>query len=155
MTGINANLLTSLEKQLSWAVKACFIRKQLDSSKDLKFQHSIMPIKWLLEYRCSVYTKQFMAKCKPAFTSNSLKLSISDFYRHIELDNIFAQKTSTRVLDKSSIRQGILMQNQVPNTYDVKSVFVLKKRYINMFWKLSRRTQANYCTVTLIGNRTN
>ena len=47
-----------------------------------------------------------------------------------ELDNMFAQKkTSTRVLDKSSIRQGILMQNQLPNTDDVKSVFVLKKRY--------------------------
>ena len=82
LTGINANLLTSLEKQLSWAVKACFNRKKLDSSKDLKIQHSIMPIKQLLEYRCSVYAKQFMAKCKPAFTSNSLKLPNSDFYRH-------------------------------------------------------------------------
>ena len=38
---INNNLIRSLEKQLSWGVKACFQRKKYDSSLDLKIKNKI------------------------------------------------------------------------------------------------------------------
>ena len=39
LNGITENLLTTLGKQLSWAVKACFNRNKLDHSSDLKIYH--------------------------------------------------------------------------------------------------------------------
>ena len=45
LNGISQNLIISLEKQLIWAVKACFNRNTSDSSSYLKIKHSIFPIK--------------------------------------------------------------------------------------------------------------
>ena len=55
LNGISQNLITSLEEQLSWAVKACFNRNKYGSSSDLKIKHSIFPIKLMLEYRSVTY----------------------------------------------------------------------------------------------------
>ena len=36
INSISKQLITSLEKQMSWAVKSCFNRNKFDSSSDLK-----------------------------------------------------------------------------------------------------------------------
>ena len=36
LTGISENLITTLEKQLNWEIKACFNRTKFDHSTDLK-----------------------------------------------------------------------------------------------------------------------
>ena len=41
---INQNLIRTLEKQLNWAIKACFHRQKFDSSSDLKMKLDIIPI---------------------------------------------------------------------------------------------------------------
>ena len=41
LNGINNNLIRSLEKQLSWVLRACFQRKKYDSSLDLKIKNKI------------------------------------------------------------------------------------------------------------------
>ena len=51
LNGITENLLTTLEKQLSWAVKACFKRNKFDHSSDLKIYHKILPIQYFLQYK--------------------------------------------------------------------------------------------------------
>ena len=43
LQGISQNLLTTLEKQLSWGVKACFNSQKQDSSCDLKINYNILP----------------------------------------------------------------------------------------------------------------
>ena len=48
VNGISQKVITSIAKQLSWAVKACFNRNKSDSSSDLKIKHSIFPIKLCL-----------------------------------------------------------------------------------------------------------
>ena len=49
--GISANLMISLEKQLSWAVKTCCDRAKYDSSSDLKLKHTILPVTMFLDYK--------------------------------------------------------------------------------------------------------
>ena len=43
LSGISENLLTTLEKQINWGIKACFNRLKYDHSSDLKVQHDILP----------------------------------------------------------------------------------------------------------------
>ena len=51
LSGISANLMISLEKQLSWAVKTCCDRAKYDSSSDLKLKHNILPVTIFLDYK--------------------------------------------------------------------------------------------------------
>ena len=41
---IDKNLLIMLEKQLNWAIRACYSRNRMDSTKHLKIKHSILPV---------------------------------------------------------------------------------------------------------------
>ena len=51
LSGTSANLMISLEKQLSWAVKTCCDRAKYDSSSDLKLKHNILPVTLFLDYK--------------------------------------------------------------------------------------------------------
>ena len=67
LNGITENLLTTLEKQLSWAVKACFNRNKFDHSSDLKIYHKILPIRYFLQYKSVLYFWKFKHGILPAF----------------------------------------------------------------------------------------
>ena len=55
LNGISQNLITTLEKQLSWGVKACFHRKKFESSKDLEIKFQILPIRLFLDLKAVTY----------------------------------------------------------------------------------------------------
>ena len=57
MNGILQNLRLPLEKQLSWAVKACFHKKKYDSSRDLKLQYKILPVGLFLDLKAVHFWK--------------------------------------------------------------------------------------------------
>ena len=44
INGISQNLRITLEKQLSWALQACFHKKEYDSSRALKLQYKILHV---------------------------------------------------------------------------------------------------------------
>ena len=67
LNGLTENLLTTLEKQLSWAVKACFNRNKFDHSSDLKIFHNILPIRYFLEYKSVLYFWKVRHGILPAF----------------------------------------------------------------------------------------
>ena len=48
---IDKNLLISLEKQLNWAICACYSRKRMDSTKEFKIKHSILPVEYLIKLK--------------------------------------------------------------------------------------------------------
>ena len=91
---INQNLITTLEKQLNWAIKACFHRQKFDSSSDLKMNLGMLPISLLFDYRAATYCHSIMNKKKPAFSSSALKLPIASFYIHERTQKIFTQTIS-------------------------------------------------------------
>ena len=49
LNSISQNLVTSLEKQLNWAVEACFDLNNSDSSSDLKIKYSFFPSNYCLK----------------------------------------------------------------------------------------------------------
>ena len=91
---INENLITTLENQMKWAIKACFHRQKFDSSSDLKMNLRILPISLLFGYRAATYCHGIMNKKKPAFSSSALKLPTASFYVHERTQKIFTQTTS-------------------------------------------------------------
>ena len=48
---INQQLICSLERQLNWAIKACYFRSKFDSSRDLKISNQILPISLFIKYK--------------------------------------------------------------------------------------------------------
>ena len=55
VNGISQNLLLTLEKQLSWAVKAYFHKNKYDSSRDLKLQYKISPVGLFSDLKALLY----------------------------------------------------------------------------------------------------
>ena len=69
LSGISSSLLISLKKQLSWAVKICFNRRKYDHSSDLKFDHGILPVKFLLDQIAICFLWRIFHNLKPAYFS--------------------------------------------------------------------------------------
>ena len=67
--GISQTLITTLEKQLNWGVKACFNRRKYDSSSDLKMKHNIFPIRILLDLKAVSYFWKYQNNLLPAYKS--------------------------------------------------------------------------------------
>ena len=67
LNGNTENLLTTLEKQLKWGIKACFYRSKYDSSSDLKLMYDINPIRYFLNIKASMYFWKFKNNLIPAF----------------------------------------------------------------------------------------
>ena len=67
LNGITENLLTTLEKELNWGIKACFYRNKYDSSSDLKLMYDIMPIRYFLNTKASIYFRNIKNNLIPAF----------------------------------------------------------------------------------------
>ena len=51
------NLLISPEKQQNWAIRACYSRNRMDSTKDLKTKHSILPVEYLIKLKRTTYVE--------------------------------------------------------------------------------------------------
>ena len=66
LTGITENLITTLEKQLNWAIKACFFRTKNDHSSDLKLQYKILPVRCLLNMKTVLYFWKWKNKMIPS-----------------------------------------------------------------------------------------
>ena len=69
LSGISANLMTSLEKQLSLAVKTCCDRAKYDSSSDFKLKHSILPVTRFLDYELLCHFSKIQHQLLPAFNN--------------------------------------------------------------------------------------
>ena len=67
LNGVNNSLIRSLEKQLSWGVKACFHRKKYDSSLDLKIKNKILPIRHFLDQKSFFHFWKIVSEKLPAY----------------------------------------------------------------------------------------
>ena len=67
LTGISEILITTLEKQSNWGIKACFNTTKFDHSTDLKIRHNILPVRNFLDYKCLLYLWKYKKSLIPAF----------------------------------------------------------------------------------------
>ena len=66
---IDKNLLISLEKQLNWAIRACYSRNRMNSTKDLKIKHSILPVEYIIKLKRTTYMWKLRNRLLPEFNS--------------------------------------------------------------------------------------
>ena len=136
LSTIDQHLVTTLEKQLNWAVKACFNRRKHESSRDLKIKNNILPIKYLLEDRNATYCRLVMNNTKPAFNEKrGVKLATNQFYSQKRTGElIYCAKSSSKILDRSVIKKGIDIHNSMPKSFLSKTEKSAKKHYKNFFF---------------------
>ena len=80
LTGISENLITTLEKQLNWGIKACFNRSKFDHSKDLKIRHKFLPVRHFLDYKCILYLWKYKNSLSPQIEYSDMTIR-SNFLR--------------------------------------------------------------------------
>ena len=49
LNSISQSLISTLEKQLIWGIKACFNRYKMDSAQDLRIKHGIISVRQTLD----------------------------------------------------------------------------------------------------------
>ena len=110
---VSKNLLTTLEKQLNWAVISCYFHWFNNSSLNIKLDNYILPIIQLLEYRTALYVNQLLTFKKPAFRRiTGLSLPTYKFYRHSRTKSVFLEERSkTLWLNQIIIRRGSSINN--------------------------------------------
>ena len=67
LNSITQNLVASLDQQLNWAIKSCFNQRKFDSSRDLKIQYRVLPIRYYLDFKLLYYFWRLSQKLLPAF----------------------------------------------------------------------------------------
>ena len=135
LSTISCNQIITLEKQLSWAVKACFNRRKHDSSSDLKLQHNILPIRFMLDYRLATYFRLVIRNEKPAFSpDHGIAIPTAVFHKHYRTGKYITHlKSNSGLLDKSVVKKGILLHNVLPKNFDSFKQQRAKCRYKTFF----------------------
>ena len=114
LNGVSENLLTTLEKQLSWAVKACFNRRKCDHSADLKLLHEILPIRYFLKLKSALFFWKFCHNMVPSLTNDN-RPTTAVFREHKRTDQIYLDiKRNSIFIENSFFNKVIPIWNNLP-----------------------------------------
>ena len=141
LIGLQKSILTTLEKQLNWGIKSIFNRKY-DRSTDLKLRNKILPVSFLLKYRCSKYFIRLLGNDLPAYKIEPL--STMRIKQHDRSKKVtFDIRKNNKFLTHSFIAQAIPIYNSLPSNIRLKttSKASLKKELKDIFGKNFWRTQ--------------
>ena len=136
LIGLQKSLLTTLVKQLNWGIKSIFIRRKYDRSTDLKLRNKILPVSFLLKYRCSKYFIRLLSNDLPAYKNEPL--STMRIKQHDRSKKVtFDIRKINKFLTDSFIAQAIPIYNSMPSNIRLKttSKASLKKNLKNIFGK--------------------
>ena len=112
--GIRDNLITILEKQLNWGIKACFNRTKYERSSDLKKRHNTLPVRFLLDLKTSTYFYQWKNGLVPAFRGK-LEPSTAQVMKQQRTNLLyFRLHTNTKFMDKCFFKRAIQIWNTLP-----------------------------------------
>ena len=116
LNGISQNLITTLENQLIWGIKACCNRNKHDSSGDMKLKHEILPIGLLLDYRATTYFWKLLNHLISAFNGlNELSTAKNKFLPRTNkvISDAYA---TTNFLQNCFINRAIALWNNIPES---------------------------------------
>ena len=127
-------LITTLDKQLNWGVKACFNRRKYDSSSDLKIKHNIFPIRVFLDLKAVTYFWKYQNNPIPAFkSSNKIPTALIKTQSRTKEISCGCQAKSA-LMKNSFFMRIILLWNSLPlklfkEKYSVETIKSKLKRY--------------------------
>ena len=135
MNGITENLLTTLEKQLSWAVKACFNRNKFDHSSDLKIYHKILPIRYFLQNKSVLYFWKLRHGILPAFAK--VKPTLAVIKNQKRTNKLYVNLPRENEVMKNCLYNKVVpLWNTLPDKVKIKNhTYVTMKRKIKRFFQ--------------------
>ena len=72
LIGIQSSLILTLNKQLNWALKACFYRRKSDRVTDLRLLYKIFPVEFMMKYRAIKYLLRLLNNDLPGLSELKL-----------------------------------------------------------------------------------
>ena len=73
LNGISQNLISTLEKQLNWRIKACFNGHKMDSAQDLRIKNGIITVRQTLDMNAIKLLWKWKHNLLPAFSQLNLE----------------------------------------------------------------------------------
>ena len=121
LTGITENLMTTLEKQLNRAIKACFFRTKYDHSSDLILQYKILPVRYLLNIKTVLYFWKWKNKMIPALIVE-IEPSTAQL-RFLEKTDILVNtgRCESTFMRNSFFKKTVPLWNTLPKNLNTKS----------------------------------
>ena len=141
-SGISANFMISLEKQLSWAVKTCCDCANYDSSSDLKLKHNILPVTMFLDYKIICHFWKIQNQLLPAYNNieynnqqkninkRNKKLCFGDRYNGQYIENFFFKMSViiwSKLTDNKVNFKGILTYRKAKIKFKIYYLFFFKE----------------------------
>ena len=134
LNGITENLLATLEKQLNWAIKACFSRSKFDHSSDLKIYYNILPVRVFLQYKSVVYFWKLRHGILPAFAE--VKPTTGAIKNQKRTNKLYVNLPQESIIMKNCFyNKVVLLWNTLPDKVKMKNYsYVSMKRKIKSFF---------------------
>ena len=115
LTGISQNLLTTLEKQLNWAVKSCVLRNKLESAHDPSIGHKILSIRHFLDYKSIYYFWKWISNLLPVFQHN--EITTANFNHQVTKNKLgYNSYFRSDFIRKSFFKRASLLWNTLSQT---------------------------------------
>ena len=129
LSGISANLMISLEKQLSWAVKTCCDRAKYNSSSDLKLKHNILPVTMFLDYKILCHFWKRQHQLLPAYYNIE--------YDNHQIDIYFGDRYNGQYIENSFFKKSVIIWNKLTddkvNFKDIVTYRKAKRKFKNYY----------------------
>ena len=113
LNGISQNLITTLEKQLNWAIKACFNRVKIQPAHDLRIRYKVLPIRYFLHIKAIDYFWKWKFNLLPAFSM--LKIPTAKIKMKERTSNlVYTTFTKHEFLRNNLFRRVVPLWNTIP-----------------------------------------
>ena len=86
LNGISRSLISTMEKQLNWGIKACFIGYKMDSSHDPRLHYRISSVRHLLDLKGVLFFWKWKYNLWPAFSR--LQIATANLKTHERTINL-------------------------------------------------------------------
>ena len=134
LNGISQSLISTLEKQLNWGIKAYFTRYKMDSAQDLRIKHGIISVRKTLDMNAIKFFWKWKHNILPAFSQ--LYLETARITSHVRTKKLYYRvHTRSEQMRNSLFKRVVPLWNVLPDkmksgnqTYDT-----LKKRLKKYF----------------------
>ena len=116
LSSLTSNLVISLEKQLSWAIKTCCDRRKFDCSSDPKLEYKVLPVSLFLDWKKICHLWKIQHKLLPAYTKIKYVNNITEENKRTK--NYTFKQNSAAIISKIVFffRKSVLIWNQNANS---------------------------------------
>ena len=113
LNGISQSLISALEKQLNWGIKACFNRYKMDSAHDLRLYHRILSVRHLLDLKAFLFFWKWKYNLSPAFSRLQIATAILKTHERT-LNLTYHGFANSEQLENSLFKRVVPLWNALP-----------------------------------------